>query len=456
MSAAHLVLAGVLAVTAAPDDPSALVERLGAPRYADREAATRALEALGRDALPALRAARRSEDPEVRARAAALLGRIEAASMVRPTLVRLDFRDRPIAEVVKTLSDRTGVPMVLVPENNPQWRSRRITLEEPEPVSFWGLLDRLGASGFQASMAMTSGPGGRGPVVQLYPGFPAGGVPTSDSGPFRATIYGIHYHRDRTFGGPGMPGLPFAQPARAPGGAAQASSVQFTIDLQVTAEPRMAISQNGPVKLVEALDEKGNNLIPATSSETVRQAATYLGGPAVPGLTSTQVQVPLRYPDEPGRVIKRLRGTLPVTVSARKDDPLVIDLSAAKGKTFQTEDATLTIHDVRAEMDQPRTSIELSLRPSSPSVAAGGAFGAELMAFRGPNFPLSQVEILDAQGRVYHQWFPASTRVDADALQMTLTLLHQEGLGPPVQLRFYDMVRAAADVAFEFHDVPMP
>ena len=55
---------------------------------------------------------------------------------------------------------------------------------------------------------------------------------------------------------------------------------------------------------------------------------------------------------------------LPVTASARKDDPLLIELAAAKGKSFPTQDATLTIH---GETSPPSTST---------TVISGGEPGA--------------------------------------------------------------------------------
>src|SRR5437763_1828212 len=114
MIVASLVLSAALVRVGEPDPP-ALVGRLGAPRWADREAAARALERRGRAALPALRAGRESRDPEVRARAAALIERIESGALVQPTLVRLDYRDRPLADVVRDLADRAGMPLVLDP-----------------------------------------------------------------------------------------------------------------------------------------------------------------------------------------------------------------------------------------------------------------------------------------------------------------------------------------------------
>jgi RNA polymerase sigma factor (sigma-70 family) len=58
--------------------PEELVKQLGAPEFADREAATEALLEIGEPALAALRAAARDENPEVRRRAADLVKAIES------------------------------------------------------------------------------------------------------------------------------------------------------------------------------------------------------------------------------------------------------------------------------------------------------------------------------------------------------------------------------------------
>ena len=69
------VLVLVLATLVGADDTSTriarLIQQLGSDRYVDREAANKALEAIGAPALEALeKAARDSPDPEVRLRRA--------------------------------------------------------------------------------------------------------------------------------------------------------------------------------------------------------------------------------------------------------------------------------------------------------------------------------------------------------------------------------------------------
>src|SRR4051794_21147171 len=96
------MLALVLAVLGSGPDPSELVDRLGSNRPADRAEASAALEKLGDAAVPALRAARfGSTDLVLRARAAAVLDAIEGRRLTRATMVRLDFEDRPVPEVLE-------------------------------------------------------------------------------------------------------------------------------------------------------------------------------------------------------------------------------------------------------------------------------------------------------------------------------------------------------------------
>jgi hypothetical protein len=81
------------AQTAEPDPAhiERLVRYLGSDQFSEREAATKALDALGEAALPALRKATRGDDPEVRRRAARLVesitGRLRAEALA--TIKRL-------------------------------------------------------------------------------------------------------------------------------------------------------------------------------------------------------------------------------------------------------------------------------------------------------------------------------------------------------------------------------
>jgi hypothetical protein len=101
---------GLIALQAVDDpDPLELVTRLGAPRYGDRETAGEALDKIGRAAVQALMKARESGDLEVRRRAETLIHRIEADELLHATRVRLDVRDRPLAEAVEVIAKASGM-----------------------------------------------------------------------------------------------------------------------------------------------------------------------------------------------------------------------------------------------------------------------------------------------------------------------------------------------------------
>jgi len=120
------LLIALSALAASPPPPSApkpadvgrLLGQLGSDSYPEREAASRALEAIGEPALPSLRQARRSNDPEVQRRAAGLVEAIEGPMKARdlagalttlkaegatvaedapPGEIHIEFRDKPLS-----------------------------------------------------------------------------------------------------------------------------------------------------------------------------------------------------------------------------------------------------------------------------------------------------------------------------------------------------------------------
>jgi hypothetical protein len=446
------------------DDPSALVARMGSPRYAEREASAGALERLGRRAILALRAARDDRDPEIRARAAALLGKIEGALLTQPTLLTLDAEDRPLSEVLKALSEQAGIRLGLFPENAPNWADRRVTLHEAAPVPFWEAIDRLcEAAHLQYNVGMPGFPGGREPTFPLLDGGPQAHGPTSDSGPFRVILMSLHYQRDVAFNRSivvaGIPRRgavppPPPNPARVVTPATDGPAVheQFYAQVQVAAEPRLSLSQNGPLRIVEAVDDRGQSLLPEPVDGHVAQRFSgYFG---LTTGSALQLHAPLRRPEQPGRAIRKFRGFLPIMVATRKPDPLVVPLRGAAGKSFHGEDVDLTVLDVRVNPGTNQISIDVAVRSGAgpaPGFNPSGANGPEVMIQR-PDLHQQQIEIVDSQGRML-PWYHSS--FDAEGVRMTLTL-HPRDQAHPAELRYYGLARAATEIGFEFRDVPMP
>src|SRR5947209_4935109 len=92
-----------------------LVKQLGSNAFAEREAASKQLEAIGPPALDALRPAANAPDPEVKRRARELVQRLErraeAETVLAPTKVHLVCKDTPVAEALTDLAKKSGVTL---------------------------------------------------------------------------------------------------------------------------------------------------------------------------------------------------------------------------------------------------------------------------------------------------------------------------------------------------------
>ena len=475
-------LVGLIAFAALTlgSDPVELVRKLGAPRYADRQAASTQIEELGADALPALRMARASNDAEVRLRAVALLDRIEKDLMVQPTRVALDFRDKPLGEALETLVARGHATVRL----DPALAARRVTLVRPERIPFWEALDLVAqAGGAEVSTGpLGAGFGGDGAsavpldVLASLPGQTA--TPACRSGPFRVVLQSLAHHKERVYlyplANPGM--IPFrANPGalpRPPMLAGEAGLDQFSAMIQVVAEPRISITLAGEPQIIEARDDRGQSLLgesPTGEPSVLRHVSGYnqpafLQGPVL------QVALRLKYPDHPGRLIRRLRGRVPVTVTARKSDPLSISLADAKGKSYHVGDLILTIHDVASDPISGPATIDLSMQavasvedpnhnlgmfPQFGGLAEAPA-GLGVPMLRGSWSPQEPIEIVDAQGHPVARWDVASQMHTSEEMRATVRILPAPGAGPAIYLRCHELTRVNTEAEFEFADVEMP
>ena len=64
-----------------------------------------------------------------------MINRIEGRLLLKETPIRLDFKDAPLEEVVKSLAKQAGFNVVLT-QAAPDVGARRITLQEPKPIPF--------------------------------------------------------------------------------------------------------------------------------------------------------------------------------------------------------------------------------------------------------------------------------------------------------------------------------
>ena len=314
-----LALASALTADLSPEE---LVRRLDSPDRVVREEAARTLEEQGEDALPALRAAREeASGPEAREHLAELIDRVEARSLDRPTMVALDVNDRPLGEAVKELATRSGFSIRL---DDPALAGRRVTVRPPTPVPFWEAFDRLGRAGH-----VRHDPRSRRDANGHYPGastirLVAGDPPafTAYSGPVRLHLFATHRHRDLRF----EAAVKVRDPPR---------DAAVTVEIQAFAEPGRFINPDGMPRL-EAVDEQGRAIAPqpaASGQQPKPGEHSWL----IPGRISLlHWHVPLGLPDPPVRRALRLRGVLPVVISTRRPDPLVIPIVGARRKDVPT------------------------------------------------------------------------------------------------------------------------
>lgn len=120
-----------------------LIEQMGSADFEDREKATVELGKIGLPALPSLREALKSTDPEVRRRAADLVSKmqreIESKTLLTPSKVRLTYKDTPLSEAIKDFGQKTGYQIALFdPEG--KLADRTITLDTGE-TTFWQAFD---------------------------------------------------------------------------------------------------------------------------------------------------------------------------------------------------------------------------------------------------------------------------------------------------------------------------
>jgi hypothetical protein len=456
MVAASLVLViGFLGQSAAAADAVALVEQLGARRYADREAAAKTLEHLGRAAIPALQAARDARDMEIRTRASALLHRIEGSLLTQPSMIALDFRDVSLEEVVRTLSERSGMKISLFPQNLPRWRTDRLSLQDSEPLPFWKAIDQVcAAAGLHSDLELRGGSSRSEPTLTLIDRSARPVYPVFDHGPFRIYLIGLDYQRHVGFAV--MPALP--RPGGRPAPVRDlvipqpraVTTFQCSLQLQVVAEPRLGLRQAGALQIQEARDDRGVSLVP--ENQEVPIMGTSAGYLAATCSSVLHLRAPLNRPEAPGKKIEILRGTIPLRITSRQPDPLVIPLASAVGKSFEKGDLHLAIHEVRSDANHRQRQIELSIHEDR-SDGLPGTDDTMPQAFAQRLDPHQQnIEIVDAKGQPL-PWI--QTSVDMQAARITLTLAGLAG-AEPKELRYYRLTETNIDLPFKFADVLMP
>jgi hypothetical protein len=457
MLGASLALVFVVLGGSPSADPAELVEKLGASRFAERESAEAALAALGRLALPSLKAARNSKDLEIQTRATGLITRIEGSLLIQPTTVALDFQDVPIERLIQAINQQSGLSLILNPEDQAAVKNRQLTLKSASPLPFWKAIDAICEAGQLHFIPGAQVPlGHKDGTFLLYDGPANQNEPVSDFGPFRVHLttaphpaeMQLSQRRDQPFNGRqrflvvGGELKPVAGPD---------TSRQFFLNLLVSSEPRLSISQNGMAKVTVAVDDKGQSLLVPSSPGTFQHMAGYNGLNPAP---TVRLRIDLARPEAVGQKIRLVRGTIPVVVATRRSDPLEVPIAGSADKVFRNDDVALTVLANRPAGLNGTGSVDLAvtqLGQVPPPIQLGEG---EPLGYR-PDTPLQQIEILDAQGNPL-PWFPSGTFYNGEQTRLSLTIVSRGKPAVPATIRYHGMIRASVEVPFEFRNLPMP
>jgi hypothetical protein len=487
---------GALLAAADEPEPAEWVRRLGSDRFAERVEAVRALERLGPAALPALRAARDSANPKVRIRVAALLETIdrrgEVERLTHPTLIKLDFRDRPLSEIVDALNARHDLGLTfqfgpLPPRGmrmgfaspaqkarEAEVRSRRVTLEADRALPFWEVVDRLCEAG---QLRHDLHPQGRFGLSKgrflLFDGLGGTSV-SSDSGPLRVQVTDLHSSFERDLVGVASPAEGPPKPTARRGG-----DGELVVRMVVIPEPGLVVRQVGRPTLVEAVDDRDRNLLPperegaSDDPSYAHQQRPTLNGPSGFELTAS-----LRLPDLAGRSIRRLRGSIPVAIVAYASDPLRIPLEGAAGKSVRNDEATVGVLEVTRD-ENAGVTVEVEVIPNGPARHENEPWNRseppDFVTLRiGQGELLNRLELLDADGRElalnWNQGHGRDHMTINRRVRLTPTILYEEQPPDPagrfrrpiakkpvpVELRYYGFAQTVTVIPFDFRDIPLP
>jgi hypothetical protein len=400
-----------------------LIRQLSSSDYKAREAAMRALEAAGAAALPDLRKAQPHEDPEVRTRLARLIGMLERSTLLSPKLVSISADQKPVGQVFEDLAQQTGYRISC------QQGDRQLVTLQLENVPFWEAVDavcRQTGMGLQpytdGSTSLAFYKVGRYSPHVVY------------SGPFR--LSGGSLHLSRT--------LDLVQPQQFnPMNKPRTETLTFMF--HAVGEPKAPLMSLGQARVLVAVDEHGNSLIPPQGRYYESNYHHYYYGQRNPVLQS---QIQLLGPGD-ARTIRHLKAAIPVTFLAEQRAELTINdiLNVKKGK-FECSSVTFEIEEVK-EMPGKQVHVRAAVRRNAPEGQNDYSWTNSLA---------QRVELFDAEGRKFHaegfNWDSGNPN------SVTGTFQFGDGgdakIGKAAKFVYYNWITSQHQIEFEFRDLPLP
>lgn len=479
-------------------DPAELVGQLGDPRFAVRESAAKALLKLGASAMPAVQSAIDSTaDPAIRERAEAIFPRLERIAeserYLIPKLVKLDYKDVPLASIVEDLKKQTGIPLTLVSEKV-ALPSRAVTLTGGE-VPAWQAIEKLCAAAglkeeYRADLPLPKGTAGRGLETVgsgrvIYYNAGMGGGAQQLFTPSTAPILLADGKAEPVPGSRNSSIRVLAMPGSFEGNRVVRGAGTVVLNLDVAPLPTLNWVGSSRVRVLRAEDEDGRPLFADERASPVPPAISPYnqfawGGGGLwieDGLSISQVSfqpgrnprltpVTLRTDDRAIKYLKRLEGVVVGDIH-RPNEPIIVidDLEKLIGKAFEDP------HGIKLAVNDYKTSkagvVSIKIRVEMPQFwAMQGLVGRGRMSADDLNIGNVQnkLKFFDAAGKACatpqqrsasysgSNW---SQTYDAE-LYFPQSNPPKDGAGPPVKAVMIGTKISTIEVPFAMENVRLP
>lgn len=399
-----------------------LIRQLSSPEFRLREAAARALEQQGQAALPALRRAATSADPEVKQRAALLLARLERHHLLAPSHVTVHAEQKPVSEVLAQLTQQTGYKLSCNSDKS------QIISVHAEEQRFWEVIDRISS---QTGLALQTYQDSSGALMfqrteRISPH-------VVYSGPFRLCPGSFHLSKTLELSLPRQ----FAPPG-------QQRTDALTLTFQLVSEPKTPLMSLGQPRIALAIDNHGASLVPPQGQAYESHYHHYYYGYRNPVL-QTQVQL-LGHGN--AITLRHIKGTIPVVFLAEQRPEITInDILKVKNAKFEGNQVSIEIEEVK---EGPGKQVHVKA-----TARRGGA--DQQQDYTWTNSLGQRVELFDEQGRKFHcEGFNWDS---GNPTSVSGTFQFGDGgakLGKAAKLIYYDWITSQHQVDFEFRDLPLP
>lgn len=487
-----VLTSAALAGAASAAEPAELVAKLGAAKFADREAAGKELLRAGAAALPALKTAvATTSDAEVRERAAALIDTIgkqsESAKLLAVKPVTLSHTNKSLAAVVANIKEQTGIPLTLVAGKVAD-PARPITLTSPTPVAPWEAVALLcRAAGLREDFPAEYSPPQQSTSNYRYRRYyDDGSQPQVHAG--QVPIFLCDGPPDALSGTRTGGVRVLALPGRFPTNKVIRGAGRVELTLDVTPLPGLNWTDVSCVRVTKAEDESGRPLFadlkPMVDSPYYGTGYggfwgqqmfwdDYGNGNTIkPQANPRLVPVSLRTDDRGVKILRKLEGVVvgeisqqnvpiitihDIAVASKRTDPFVgpNDVKLSVSGFTTTAKGTHTCH-IRIEAWQEhilRLMKKGAANPMNGMVFWGGWSSSD------GNF-LQNISIYDAAGNELPKPQPRTTSMSSDGYKTTtdaeVEFAKHPKFGPPVKLILRGTKPVTAEVPFTAANVKLP